>query len=293
MAKLAVAFVSCLLCTCCAFAQQTPESALDKVRSSVVKIEIVIHPTVPLTSPVDSQPLPDCFQGQVSCIAGTGIVVSSTGDVITASHVATESIHLINALQGRRIAADLEVGISVPNIENAHLTFGANTSRVRVEIKAIDQLHDLALLHAPILPVPHELLRFRDQSIMSPAWPAPIRFGSERASDAEPIFACGFPLGEPALVTTEGSIASAWSNETVLTAQNLRDATPIEVYKLNLQSTFGNSGGPIFRSSDQAVVGIIIEMSKIPGGAPTAVPSKYITAFLTEQGVPWQTAKKK
>jgi S1-C subfamily serine protease len=282
-----------MLCACCVFADKPTESVLGRIRASVVKVEVVILPGAPPRPFPDPKQLPECFQGRFVCIVGTGIVVNSNGDVITASHVATDSTQLINALQGKQIVAHLMVGISFPNIESAHLTVAAATSEVNAEIKAVDPLHDLALLHVPNLPVLRELVHTPTQSVMSPGWPAPVNFAPKRAQDAEPIFACGFPLGESALVTTQGSIASAWSDETVLTARNLRDARSIDIYKLNLQSTFGNSGGPVFRSSDQAVIGIIIEGSSIPGGAPTAVPSKYVTEFLTQNGVAWQRAKKK
>jgi S1-C subfamily serine protease len=213
--------------------------------------------------------------------------------VVTASHVAAESSQIINALQAMQIAPRLAVGIEVPNIENAQFNFVAGTTLVNAEIKAIDPLHDLALLHVQNPPAPREIIHTPTRSVMSHGWPAPVNFASERAQDAEPIFACGFPLGEPALVTTLGSIATAWASETAITARNLGDPHPIDIYKLDLQITFGNSGGPVFRSSDQAVIGITIEMSTIPGGAPSAVPSKYITDFLTQNGVAWQTAKKK
>jgi hypothetical protein len=277
------------LCNHLALSEQLTEDGLSKVRASVVKVEIIVHPAPTL---IPKTQLPNCFNGAYVCIAGTGIVVSKTGDVITASHVAADSVKLINDLHALHIDARMVIGISIPNTGNKVLTVASNTSLNDVEIKAIDPLHDLALLHVTNLPVSRVLIKTPTQEVKSPGWPAPVKIAPERAKDVEPIFACGFPLGESALVTTSGTVASAWSDETVLTARALPNAMPIDVYKLDIQITFGNSGGPIFRLSDNAVVGIVIEGSTVVGGAPTAVPSKYIAEFLANNGVSWEKAER-
>lgn len=289
-------FVFFVLCACRARSENSTGEALDKVRYSVVKVAVVAkQPAVAPTAGSPIVQLPDCFHGSRVCILGTGIAVSSNGDVITASHVATASIELRNVLHAEQVDSELVVGISIPNHEDSHgNTFASWTLEVDVEIKAIDTLHDLALLHAAKLPLRRRLGRIDDNVLSSPAWPVPVTLSPVRAKDAEPIFACGFPLGDPDMVTTNGTIGSAWASEIVSTARSSPNAYPIDVYKLDIQLTHGNSGGPIFRLSDQAVLGIVIEgHDNLPGAPPIAVPSKYITEFLTKNNVAWASSKGK
>jgi S1-C subfamily serine protease len=279
-----------LMCSSTAFSQTSTEDVLGNVRESVVTVEVFLHSTP--GPEAGAVPLPDCLRSSSGCILGTGIVVSKNGDVVTASHVAAAANQLLNTLRPSHIDVQLVIGVSFSNIENQHLVLRESTLEVPAEIRAIDPLHDLALIRVLNLPVPVPLIRTPTATVgATPAWPAPVKFAIERAKDAEPIFACGFPLGEQALVTTNGTIASAWSTETVLTARGLPNAESIDIYKLDIQLTHGNSGGPIFRLPDQAVVGIVIEGSDVVIGAPpVAVPAKYIVGLLTQNGVPWEPA---
>jgi S1-C subfamily serine protease len=273
-----------------AFSQKSTEDVLGNVRDSVVSVEVFLHSRNGLGSP--TIPLPACLQD--SCILGTGVVVSESGDVLTASHVAAAALQMLGPLRAGHVDVQLVVGVSFGHYNDGQFILKVGTREVPAEVKAVDPVHDLALLHVSELPRPYPLIRTPSSLVSEGGWPRPIKIAPERARDAEPVFVCGFPLGEQALVTTSGEVASAWSSGVVLTAIGRPDAEPIDLYKLDIQLTHGNSGGPVFRLSDQAVVGIVIEGSDtIIGAPPVAVPSEYIATFLTQNGVTWVAAKTK
>src|SRR5207237_936236 len=72
------------------------------------------------------------------------------------------------------------------------------------------------------------------------ARPQPTRFRGEGATDGEPVAVSGYPLGEAALVTNAGAIASSWTLSTNKADRYLGDFT----------ANPGNSGGPVYHVPD-------------------------------------------
>jgi len=109
----------------------------------------------------------------------------------------------------------------------------------------------------------------------------------KRPRDGEEIFACGFPFGEPGLVTTSGAIASAWKTDLLIAAKAAGVVETVETYWADLRINPGNSGGPVFRTSDQSVLGMAVEFK---GTLGVVVPAKYIAEFLKAHAIQWSSA---
>src|ERR1035438_4624937 len=94
----------------------------------------------------------------------------------------------------------------------------------------------------------------------------PVSFDLDRRRDGEDVFACGYPLGALELTTTSGHVATSWAQHSLLTAKKYGILEESEVIRLDLRANPGSSGGPIFSSSNQSVIGLADEGSGLPGG---------------------------
>jgi S1-C subfamily serine protease len=268
---------------------------IDSVRPSVIQVAVKISGT--------SRPPNDpCFAGSRVCIAGTGFFVDASGYAVTALHVVEGftvpgpdgnpqphpgTKEVIAALAQIGTLASLEIGVALPNVETGHLTIAAGTMFFPAEVVATDPAHDLALIKATVNPFTNMPRTFAGTGSagLPQAKAQAVTISTTRPTDGEEIFACGYPLGSPGLVTTSGTIASAWNSRVLVRAAAAGFSIPVEVYDVDLRMNPGNSGGPVFRSSDQAVIGLDVQTF---GNLATIVPSKFVARFLDANKISWQ-----
>jgi len=268
---------------------------VDLVRPAVVQVAVKIT-DVPLRNAIPS-PLDQCFRGSI-CVVGTGFLVNSNGDVVTASHVANgiqgnaQALgvqQIIQVLEAHGIHAEARIAVSIPNVETSHLTISSGSQLFPATWVAADAEHDIAVFHATVNPFTKMPKTFGGSGAagLPQAKARFVHLALKRPRDGEEIFACGFPFGEPGLVTTSGAIASAWKSDTLNTAKATVLPLPVEIYQVDLRLNPGNSGGPVFRMQDQAVLGMVVESK---GSLGIVVPAKYIAEFLKAHGIQWSSA---
>lgn len=273
---------------------------VDSVRPSVVQVAIRLRLNAENRIPPVPPQFQACFGGGGYCIAGTGFFVNTNGDVVTAFHVvdgyrAPNGIddpgvkQILEILAANNISCDLVIGVALPDMDDKDLggikvTIAAATQVFPADIGVTDPAHDLAIVKPRRNPFTQMPTLFAGTT----GGPPPqtkvkaVVFSQTRPRDAEEIFACGYPFGEAGLVTTSGSVASAWNQRVLLRSQAAGYNSPIDVYNADLRINFGNSGGPVFRLSDQAVIGVSVEGL---GSLGILVPSKYVVAFLKSQNI--------
>ncbi len=205
-------------------------------------------------------------------VLGTGFFVAESGHIATAQHV-------VDAAGVDQIL----VGFAHDNTENMR----ANFTLVDAAAVAGDAARDVALILPsrnpfadPIgtgfvindveLPLPHRV------ATLDPARPA----------DGEAIAISGYPLSNPVLITTSGAVASAWPYD-------VEEVTPpgappgwtmpstLDLYVADVQGNPGNSGGPAYRISDSAVIGVCIQVQM----APTRNASGEVGEFAADAGL--------
>ncbi len=256
--------------------QQTTTELINAVSPSVVQIMIVISGQTGPT-PVLPRELQDCF-------------ADDAGDVITASHVAQDVQKAIQLLAQAGVRAQVTIGVKMPNVETEHLIIHSGTAGFPAVLLSIDPIHDLAAyrtLNNPLNGI-RPMIGDDKGTDLAPTKATAAHIAKSRAQDGEAIVACGYPFGEPGLVTTSGTIASAWKSDMLMTSQIVGKPTSIETYWVDLRVNPGNSGGPIFRMEDRSVLGVVVELH---GSMGIAVPAKYITEFshnLAAQTTPTQ-----
>jgi S1-C subfamily serine protease len=278
--------------------QKTPADLVDLVRPEVVQVAVKIRLTPFNRRGTIPAPLAPCFQGSI-CVVGTGFFVNAVGDVVTASHVVNGiqgrallepgSQQIIQMLEVNGIHADTVIVVSIPNVENGHLTVASAGEVFPATFVAADAEHDIAVFHATVNPFTNMSKTFGGPGAVGlrQATAKVVHLAQKRPRDGEDIFACGFPFGEPELVTTSGTIASARKTETLLNAAATGLSRSVEVYLADLKINPGNSGGPVFRRDDQALLGMAVESK---GSLGVVVPAKYIAEFLKAHGIQWMTA---
>ena len=273
---------------------------IDGIRPSVVQVAIRIKTRVMPDTGLP-QAFRDCFHGTSYCIAGTGIFVNSDGDTVTALHVADgfrskDGVdhpgvkQVIEALEAAGIHAETVIGVATPNVDNGKVIIEASTNYFPATLIATDPAHDLALIRPSVNPFKDFPRTFSGPGSagLPQGMAKSVTFSVTRPRDGEAIFACGYPFGEHGLVTTSGTLASAWNSKVLLRSEAAGFSSPVEIYNADLTINPGNSGGPIFRTSDQAVIGMAVESL---GSLGVVVPAKFVTAFLTSQKAQWSPAK--
>lgn len=262
--------------------QTSSAEQLRRIRGAIVRVAIVVPPGTKITGN-----LAPYFSGNV-LIVGTGSFVNNTGAVITAAHVVNDAKRKLDQLRADGITAFLEIGYSIPNVDTPQMEVMMGSTYIDCIVDAIDNNYDLALLRMLLNPFTIRLPR-----LQVPGIPAAhtseltsVKFSVARPKETDQVFACGFPSNSPNLITSRGAIASAWKLEVPLEAAKRGGKQNIEIYQADLRINPGESGGPVFRVKDGAVIGIVIEYSG--NGIANIVPAKYITAFLTKFGANWQ-----
>jgi S1-C subfamily serine protease len=257
--------------------------AIEKVRPSVVQISVLLTGYSEAALQVLRKPF-DQFD------AGTGILVSEKGYVITAKHVMDglkkyrtrdASGQEWNAEERRTL-----VGIAIPNSGDQGpgdygVVVRASFDAIPAEEVAEDEVHDLALLK--LQSNPFELAHKEGAKARVSA----ARFFAGRPDDGALIAVSGYPLHYAVLVTTSGTIASSWD-----------DTGNADSYLADLHVNHGNSGGPEYRISDGSVIGMCDSFRLAPvepydkygalgynAGLSSIVPAKYIVDMLKKNGV--------
>lgn len=258
---------------------------IEQTRGSVVGIIVLLDPPQldRLNSNLPSG-IPNCFKRD-KCVVGTGFLVNNNGAVVTASHVADGLTSLMRKLDAANIAAKAALETDMPNSEGRGSYVARNHLIYPFRIEAEDQAHDIAILSAT---TPNLFEQARPFAALRP-----VVFDIARPRDGESVFACGYPLNADDIITTSGHLASAWEAEIPRHASDLGIAGTVDVYRLDLTATFGNSGGPVFLAKNQRVIGMLIETIGISGGGWTAnaIPSRYITEMLDQNHVAWKSAE--
>jgi S1-C subfamily serine protease len=123
----------------------------------------------------------------------------------------------------------------------------------------------------------------------------------------------GYPFGTPNLITSTGYIASAWAVELDEVPDPLGRGTRLrgvaDSYLADMHINGGNSGGPVYRTAEGAVIGVCVATrgaeSWLPGGDPamtpdgpvlhnsgiaSVVPAAYVRDLLAHAGSTWTPA---
>ena len=243
---------------------QLPD-AVDLVRASTLQILIDVE-----TSPTQRKTLR----------LGSGFIASEDGHMVTALHVVDAATAALAGASGRLIAAFAGPDVDLPGIQ-----MRSNFSLQEVVEVDRSPEHDLALVRstsgtlAPLnfLVGPEELSRK----------PRPVRLAPERPRDGIDVAVSGYPFGSPTLHTNAGVLASAWGVEDG--PGPMRDR-----YLGDFTANGGNSGGPVYRVKDGAVIGVCVAARLVPivggqGGQTAGItvisPAKYVVELLDRNGV--------
>jgi S1-C subfamily serine protease len=238
-------------------------------------------------------------------IAGTGIVVSDEGYVLTAAHVITETETALRADQASKV--EFFVGVSIDAIVGAGASSRGSFAYIPCTIKDTDSGHDLAILQLA-------------QSPFSEAFRLGIKTGEKEPKvtlgvakldqnlppEGQTVLVSGYPLSTPTLVTQKGMIAS----ETFSVVQMQRPNAPAGSLTAEIEDSIlldavvnpGISGGPVYLPGEHSVIGIcdayepspIITTQRpqtvVPGvgqnsGLAVVIPIKYAIALLQKNKI--------
>ena len=173
--------------------------------------------------------------------------------------------------------ATVQVGVTWENTENMR----ANWAITDADVVNRNDDHDLALLRLHLNPFKGELTTGVVIGNNPMSLPHDVaRLDSQRPLDGEPIGLSGFPLTNPWLITTSGTVASAWAFENV-GSPAVKFPPIFDSYIADLHANPGNSGGPAYRLSDGAVIAVCVQVQ----GAPTWGDHDPATAALANAGL--------
>ncbi len=279
-------------------------AAIDRVRSSVVQLRYVL--TNPLHADeklVAMGPL------------GTGFLVGD-GYVITAVHVIDAFWKIGHNYQHRSV----RIGVQLPaTFPDAPITFRGSFIDFQFDIVDEDARHDLALLKARDWPPGgriYEGINLRGEPMTFTVHGAVFSHVA-RPREGQNIAVSGYPLGKNVLVTTTGTIASAWDwNEELVPLNGVEGAMVPDMadsYLADVRVNVGNSGGPVYSVEDGAVLGVCIAYVRSPvhygdesnqdsvevsgrsiydnSGIAAVVPIRYVIALLERNGARWASIR--
>jgi S1-C subfamily serine protease len=221
-------------------------------------------------------------------VLGTGFFIDEAGHVATARHVVENQPSVL-------------IGLAHPNTENMRANFSLTGATVIAE----DKRHDLAILQMHANPFKGEItsgIVIGNQQIHLLYGTATL--DATRPQDGEGIAISGYPLANPALVTTSGAIGSAWNYDSE--DVHVPGAPPgftmpdiADTYLADVQANPGNSGGPTYRLADAAIIGVCIEMRVSPtfdvtgtasgfaanAGLTVVRPVRYLADLIVNAGI--------
>jgi S1-C subfamily serine protease len=214
---------------------------------------------------------------------GSGFIINGRGDVATADHVINSFQGIDATLSAFQIVPQRRIVVPGRNFEERGLRLSGYLRGFPYKVIAEDKAHDVAVLS------PDGNI-FQSTEAYSYTKHSPVFLNAKRPMDGEDVFACGFPIAARTLITTSGHIGSAWSMEVLVNAKQNGLTTLSDVYTLDLRINPGNSGGALFATSDQSVLGIIVETQSLNGseGVAKAASISYLIGLLDKNHIPWQ-----
>jgi S1-C subfamily serine protease len=219
---------------------------------------------------------------------GTGAWIHSSGLVVTALHVIRQAQRAGDVDGGE---PTVQVGVAQRLDEQER----GNFVHLSADVVAVDERRDLALLRVTPNPLPAGGLAVPGGVVPVPT--AIASLDSRRVRDGEGIAVSGYPVVEPVLVTTTGTVASSWAFDL---SQLPASAGPLlaeldDLYLIDATINPGDSGAPVYRTSDGTLVGICLsfrvaradvdaleEPLTYPSGLGVVVPAKYVAELIDQ-----------
>lgn len=195
-------------------------------------------------------------------MVGTGFWVHSSGLAMTARHVTQDAQGLVKQSPGSRIM----LGLAIPNLTGPPITVRSSFELIDGQVLEEDGRHDIAILRAARNPFgagrPSGVSR-TSTGIAVNALYGLSTLASSEVRDGERIAVSGYPLAEVALVTTSGSVASAFGvdvQQTQLPSGPPGFTVPdtADSYLADVAVNPGNSGGPVYRVATGEVIGVCV-----------------------------------
>jgi S1-C subfamily serine protease len=237
-------------------------------------------------------------------IAGTGIVVSDEGYVLTAAHVVTGTEAGLRGEGATKV--EFFVGVSI-TMSGPAANSGGSFSYIPCTIKDTDPAHDIAILQLAQNPFAEAFRRGIKIGDKEPKVMLGVaKMDQSVPTEGQTILVSGYPLSIPTLVTQKGMIAS----EPFTGAQTQRPNTPVGSLTPEIEDSIlldavvnsGISGGPVYLPGGHSVLGICeaFEPSPIftsqqpqtvvPGagqniGLAMVIPIKYAIALLQKNKI--------
>jgi len=238
-------------------------------------------------------------------IAGTGIVISDEGYVLTAARVITETEA---ALRGKGASkVEFFAGISIDATAGPGGSSRGSFSYIPCTIKDSDPVHDLAILQ--LTPSP-----------FSEAFQAGIKIGDKEPKvtlgvakleqsvppEGQTVLVSGYPFSIPTLVTQKGMIASesltGVPTQRPSAAGGFLPAEIEDAILLDAAVNPGNSGGPVYLPGEHTVIGIceasepslifatqpqqtVVAGAGRNSGLAVVIPIKYAIALLQKNKI--------
>lgn len=201
-------------------------------------------------------------QGMNRDCSATGFLVNAEGTILTAAHAVDEARQCLAGSPAAKILARRST--PDPNVAEA----------VSCDVVAVDETHDLAVLKAqrPLQPVAES-----NFLLLSPQAADP---GTAVAVSGHPTF--------------------AWQPRVQIGQVVRRERLPLfgenrersDVLVLNIELHKGNSGSPVVRLADGAVVGIVERKDALRPAWSVAVEVRYAIELLDGAGVRWHSSSK-
>jgi S1-C subfamily serine protease len=258
-----------------------PRIAYDE-KDSVAKIEIHLKDFHDSTRVSDQ--LKPCFQESDYCVIGTASFLNDEGDVLTAAHVARDAAAVSQTLRDLGIDSELMVAGHARNAEYVKAGVSSGGGAFRASIKTIDPEHDLAVLQ----PDRNQAIPTVDASRRRQR--LTVQLANQRPTAGDAVFAFGFAPYSPALITAVGSITLAVGSQNLIEARKSGDTQLVPVYRAGLNISPSNSGGPLFRSSDGALLGIVSEIKDTKENIEIIIPATEIAKVLSANAIKWTVA---
>jgi serine protease Do len=206
-------------------------------------------------------------QGRADPMAiGTGFLVGSGRYLVTAKHV-------VDAAAG---VGSLVAGLAGVDRDETDLEVRASFIYIPTRLVAEDPINDVALLELEMPPGAASVeLSVRNEDTgekYTSGRTGPVKFSALRPREGTEIVVSGFPLSAPSLVSTQGIVASTFAP-----LDPNDPASPI-AYLCDVTAIGGNSGGPVYRVSDGAVIGLCraVKVANV-GSSKYTIPLTVVT----------------
>lgn len=242
------------------------EDLIRKIRLSIAQVSIGFGNQPPVGGPV-----------------GTGFIVGSGRYLVTAKHV-VDSVP-INSQE-----AKLYAGLAGVDEDRPDLQIRGAFLHVPLRLIGTDARNDIALLEIMMPPdatsVSVDMVEVDTAVKYSAGRTGPMALSGAPVLEGLDIAVSGFPLSAASLVTTRGIVASTFAPY-----EPMDPDSPIS-YLCDVTAIYGNSGGPVYRTSDGSVIGLCRAV-KLAGGAATphtvpllvVTPVAHIVALMRGSGV--------